>query len=155
MSDLLRWSPSATSRRTPPFTTILRSPLELLDSMERLFATDSGPAPIRVEEFVDGKNLVIRAEMPGVDPDNDIEVTMEDGALKIHAERQEKEEHKDNGRYRSEFHYGSFSRSIPLPEGVKEEDVKASYTNGVLEVRAPMPDVTERAAPRKLPITRG
>lgn len=155
MSDLLRWSPSAASRWTSPFSTILRSPLELLDSMERLFDTASGPAPIRVEEFVDGKNLVVRAEMPGVDPDKDVEVTLEDGVLKIHAERQEKEEHKDKGRYRSEFRYGSFSRNIPLPEGVKEEDIKASYTNGVLEVRAPMPDGAEPAAPKKLPITRG
>lgn len=155
MSDLLKWSPFASSRRISPFSTVLTSPSELLDSMERLFASTDGPAPIRVEEFVDGKTLVVRAEMPGVDPDKDVEVTIEDGFLRIRAERQEKEEHKDNGRYRSEFRYGSFSRNIPLPDGVKEEDIKASYTNGVLEVRAPLPDEAQPTEPKKLPITRG
>ncbi|MCP8999416.1 Hsp20/alpha crystallin family protein [Pseudarthrobacter sp. RMG13] len=155
MSDLLKWSPFASSRRTSPFHTVLTSPSELLDAMERMFATTEGPAPIRVEEFVDGKTLVVRAEMPGVDPDKDVEVTMDDGFLRIRAERQEKEEHKDNGRYRSEFRYGSFSRNIPLPDGVKEEDIKASYTNGVLEVRAPLPDDALPTEPKKLPITRG
>lgn len=155
MSDLLKWSPFASTRWTSPFNTVLRSPAELLDSVERMFDSATGPAPIRVEEFVDGKTLVVRAEMPGVDPDKDIEVTMDDGFLRIRAERQEKEEHKDKGRYRSEFRYGSFSRNIPLPEGVKEEDIKATYVNGVLEVRAPLPEQGLPAEPKKLPITRG
>ncbi|MEW1805499.1 Hsp20/alpha crystallin family protein [Arthrobacter sp. SLBN-53] len=154
MSDLLKWSPFA-SRWTSPFNTVLRSPADLLDSMERMFQTPVSPAPIRVEEFVDGKTLVVRAEMPGVDPDKDVEVTMDDGFLRIRAERQEKEEHRDKGSYRSEFRYGSFSRNIPLPDGVKEEDIKASYTNGVLEVRAPLPEQAQAAEPKKLPITRG
>ncbi|QDG67335.1 Hsp20/alpha crystallin family protein [Pseudarthrobacter sp. NIBRBAC000502772] len=99
--------------------------------------------------------MVVRAEIPGVDPDKDVEITMADGFLHIHAERREKEEHKDNGNFRSEFRYGSFSRNIPLPDGVKEADIKASYTNGVLEVRAPLPDGAEPTTPKKLPITRG
>ncbi|MBX7444871.1 MULTISPECIES: Hsp20/alpha crystallin family protein [unclassified Arthrobacter] len=155
MSDLLKRSPFATTRWTSPFNTILRSPAELLDSMERMFDSAAGPVPIRVEEYVDGKTLVVRAEMPGVDPDKDIAVTMDDGFLRIRAERQEKEEHKDKGSYRSEFRYGSFSRNIPLPDGVKEEDIKATYTNGVLEVRAPLPSEAQPAEPKKLPISRG
>lgn len=155
MSDLLKWSPFSSSRRTSPFTAVLRSPSDLLDSVERMFESAAGPAPIRVEEYVDGKTLVVRAEMPGVDPDKDIEVTMDEGYLRIRAERQEKEEHKEKGRYRSEFRYGSFSRNIPLPDGVKEEDIKATYTNGVLEVRAPLPDKAQATEPKKLPITRG
>lgn len=155
MSDLLKWSPFSSSRRTSPFTAVLRSPSDLLDSVERMFDSAAGPAPIRVEEYVDGKTLVVRAEMPGVDPDKDIEVTMDEGYLRIRAERQEKEEHKEKGRYRSEFRYGSFSRNIPLPDGVKEEDIKATYTNGVLEVRAPLPDEAQATEPKKLPITRG
>jgi len=155
VSDLLKWSPFSSSRRTSPFTAVLRSPSDLLDSVERMFDSAAGPAPIRVEEYVDGKTLVVRAEMPGVDPDNDIEVTMDEGYLRIRAERQEKEEHKEKGRYRSEFRYGSFSRNIPLPDGVKEEDIKATYTNGVLEVRAPLPDEAQASEPKKLPITHG
>ncbi len=156
MSDLLKWSPFATTRWNSPFSTLSRSPSELMDSLDRLFDSPSMPAPIRIEEFVDGKNLVVRAEMPGVDPDKDIEVTIDDGFLRIRAERQEKEEHKDKGRFRSEFRYGSFSRNIPLPDDVKEEDIKATYTDGVLEVRTPLRDEAARpAAPKKLPITRG
>ena len=157
MSDLLKWSPRAASRWTAPFESLLRSPLELMDSLDRMFESSTATAPIRVEEFVDGKNLVVRAEMPGVDPDKDVEITLTDGYLRIHAERQEKEEHKDKNRYRSEFRYGSFSRSIPLPEGVKEEDIKASYKDGVLEVRTPLPEDTaaQTEAPKKLPISRG
>ncbi|WP_457948767.1 Hsp20/alpha crystallin family protein [Pseudarthrobacter sp. alpha12b] len=154
MSDLLKWSPFA-SRWTSPFNTVLRSPADLLDSMERMFQSPVSPSPIRVEEFVDGKTLVVRAEMPGVDPDKDVEVTMHDGFLRIRAERQEKEEHRDKGSYRSEFRYGSFSRNIPLPDGVKEEDIKATYTNGVLEVRTPLPEQAQPAEPKKLPIARG
>lgn len=94
--------------------------------------------------------------MPGVDPDKDVEITIDDGYLRIRAERQEKEEHKDKGHFRSEFRYGPFSRSIPLPEGVKEEDIKASYNDGVLEVRTPLPDeAAQPEAPKKLPIKRG
>ena len=157
MSDLLKWSPFATTRWTSPFHTLLGSPSELMDSLDRMFESTAAAAPIRVEEFIDGKTLVVRAEMPGVDPDKDVEITLADGNLRIHAERQEKEEHKDKGHFRSEFRYGSFSRSIPLPDGVKDEDIKASYTDGVLEVRTPLPDeaASQTEAPKKLPISRG
>lgn len=85
MSDLLKWSPFASTRWTSPFNTVLRSPAELLDSVERMFDSATGPAPIRVEEFVDGKTLVVRAEMPGVDPDKDVEVTIDNGVLEVRA----------------------------------------------------------------------
>lgn len=126
---------------------------------DRMFESAAGPAPIRVEEFVDDKTLVIRAEMPGVDPEKDVEVSISDGVLHISAERQEKEEKKDKKdkyRYRSEFRYGSFTRNVQLPEGVSEEDIKASYKDGVLEVRTPLPEaVTAGTDKKKLPITRG
>lgn len=155
MSDLLKWSPFATTRWTSPFNTLMRSPSELMDSLDSLFEAQSGPAPIRIEEFVDGKNLVVRAEMPGVDPDKDVEVTIDDGYLRIRAERQEKEEHQDKGRFRSEFRYGSFSRNILLPDDVKEEGITATYSDGVLEVRTPLPEnAAGPAARKKLPITR-
>ena len=157
MSDLPKWSPFTSNRWTSPFHTLLRSPSELMDSLDRMFDSAHAPSPIRVEEFVDGKTLVVRAEMPGVDPDKDVKITVEDGYLNISAERQERTEHKDKGRFRSEFRYGSFSRSVPLPEGVKEEDIKASYINGVLEVRTPLPETAaaEPPATKTIPITRG
>ncbi|WP_104168352.1 Hsp20/alpha crystallin family protein [Arthrobacter sp. SX1312] len=155
MTDARRWPPFGSSRRNFPFNAGTRSPMDLLDSMERLFeSSSSGPASIRVEEFVDGTDMVVRAEMPGLDPDQDIEVSIENGFLRIRAQREENEEHKDKDRYRSEFRYGSFRRDIVLPDGVKDEDIRATYADGVLDVRTPLPDSTKREGPRKLPITR-
>lgn len=104
--------------------------------------------PIKIEEFFKNGNLIIRAEMPGVDPDKDIDVTAGDGFLTIKGER--KEEHKD--AQRSEFYYGSFMRTIPLPTGVDEKSVKAEYKDGILEVRIAYPATTPMA--KHVPITR-
>jgi len=107
---------------------------------------------IRVEEVVEDGALVIRAELPGVDPDKDVELVVENGILSLHAERQEQTEDKRRHRRRSEFRYGSFSRSIALPAGATEEDVKATYENGILEVRVPVNG--EKARARKVAITK-
>lgn len=96
-----------------------------------------GEDAIRVDEIREGNDLVVRAELPGVDPDKDVEVTVADGVLHIRAERRA-EEQKDQGGYRRrELRYGSFSRSLPLPTGVKESDITATYRNGILELRIP------------------
>ncbi|WP_427170431.1 Hsp20/alpha crystallin family protein [Arthrobacter sp. 92] len=156
MADLMRWSPFASSRWSSPFDALLGSPAGFMDAFDRMLESAAGPAPIRVEEFVDDKTLVVRAEMPGLDPEKDIEVSISEGVLHISAERQEKEEHKDKNRYRSEFRYGSFTRDLPLPEGIREEDIKASYTDGVLEVRTPLPEAVAAGTEKNtLPITRG
>lgn len=161
MSDLLRWSPFQTNRwmdtfRASPFDLLRRTPSELMDVMDRMFQQDNQPMPIRVEELVDGETLVVRAEAPGLDPEKDIDVSIVDGALQIRAERKEQKEEKDKDSYRSEFRYGSYFRALPLPQDVKEEDIKVTYKDGVLEVRAPMPQsaLTE-SKKTKLPITRG
>jgi HSP20 family protein len=85
---------------------------------------------IRVEEYVEDDRYVVRAELPGVDPVKDVEVTYIDGALRLTVERSE--EHKEKGR--TEFHYGSFHRTIPLPPGAKEDTIVAKYLNGILEI---------------------
>lgn len=73
---------------------------------------------IKVEEFIDGDHLVIRAELPGVEPDRDIDVSVDNGVLTIAAERQESNRKQlDKGGYRSEFRYGSFMRQVRLPAG--------------------------------------
>jgi HSP20 family protein len=91
------------------------------------------------EEGVEDDTCVIRAELPGVDPDKDVEISVADGILHLHAEREERTEEELPSGYRSEFHYGSLERSIRLPEGVTEADIKASYKDGILEVRVPAP----------------
>jgi len=108
---------------------------------------------IKVEEFVDGNHLVIRAELPGVDPDRDIDVSIDNGVLTIAAERQESNREKVEKGYRSEFHYGSFVRQVRLPAGTSAEVVSAAYKDGVLEIRMPKP--TPEAASRRIQIQRG
>jgi len=107
----------------------------------------------RVEEYQEDGTCVIRAEMPGIDPDKDVEVTVSDGMLHIKAERKHEEKSETKGFSRSEFHYGYFSRDLPLPEGCVEDDVKATYRDGILEFRLPTPAVTPKAEPKKIPVT--
>ena len=94
---------------------------------------------IRVEEFREDGTLVIRADLPGIDPDKDVELTVSDGILHIEAERREEEKREEKGYVRRELRYGSLSRSLPLPEGVTEADITATYKAGVLEIRIPEP----------------
>lgn len=109
---------------------------------------------IRVEEEMRDHTLVVRAEIPGIDPEKDAEVEVTDGMLRIHAERRKEEREEKEGRVRSEFRYGSFSRTIPLPPEVKPDDVTASYKDGILEVLVPMPEHEEKGA-KKVSIGRG
>ena len=76
----------------------------------------------------------MRAELPGIDPATDVDVTVRNGVLTITAERSEKKE--SHGR--SEFHYGSFTRSLTLPTGTEEESITARYEKGILTVSAPI-----------------
>jgi HSP20 family protein len=113
-----------------------------------------GEDRIRVEEeMVDGA-LVIRAEIPGVDPDKDVDISLGDGYLTIRAERRSERSDKQGGGFRTELRYGSFSRVLRLPEGAKADDVTASYTDGMLEVRVPMPPAAT-STPQKVAVTRG
>jgi HSP20 family protein len=86
---------------------------------------------MRVEEYVEAGQYVLRAEMPGIDPDNDLDIEVHDGMLTVKAERRE----ESRNAQRSEFRYGSFSRSVTLPSGADEDDVRATYRDGILEVR--------------------
>jgi HSP20 family protein len=91
----------------------------------------------RVEEVARDDRHVIRAELPGLDPEKDIEVTVEGMTLTIHAERRQ----EDDGPYRSEFRYGSLTRLVSLPVKVDAKDVTARYEKGVLEVSVPAREV--------------
>ncbi|MCX2753629.1 MULTISPECIES: Hsp20/alpha crystallin family protein [unclassified Gordonia (in: high G+C Gram-positive bacteria)] len=89
---------------------------------------------IRVEEESSAEQYVVRAELPGVDPDKDVTVTILDGVLTIAAQRTERSSH--NGH--SEFAYGEFSRAVSLPKGYVEDGVKATYSEGILTVTVPL-----------------
>jgi HSP20 family protein len=94
---------------------------------------------IRVEEYREDGALVVRADLPGVDPDKDVALTVSDGMLHIEAERRQEEKREEKGYLRREVRYGSFSRSLPLPKGVTEADITATYKDGVMEIRIPEP----------------
>lgn len=93
------------------------------------FATSS----MRVEQYVDDERYVVRAELPGFDPDKDIQVSVDHGHLVLTAHRTQEE----HGRGRSEFHYGTFSRTLPLPLSVPPDEMSATYTDGILTVTMP------------------
>jgi predicted unusual protein kinase regulating ubiquinone biosynthesis (AarF/ABC1/UbiB family)/HSP20 family molecular chaperone IbpA len=105
----------------------------------------TGPPPFltghafRLEEAIRDNRYVIRAELPGLDPENDIEVTVDSRNLTIRAERRQ----QDNGSYRSEFRYGSLARAVRLPAKVDAADVTARYDKGVLEVSVPVRTVVK------------
>ena len=105
---------------------------------------------MRVEEYLEDDTSVIRAELPGVDPDKDVEISVAGGILHLRANREERKEEERPTGYRSEFHYGSRERSFRLPEGARESDVKASYKDGILEVRVRVPEPAR--SPTKIPI---
>lgn len=130
-----------------------RTSLRWPDSWSRLLDFDLEPSGMmRVEEFEEEGNLVIRAEIPDIDPDKDVDVSMTDHVLHIHAERQERTERRDKKSYRTEFRYGSFDRDVTLPETARKEDIKASYHNGILEVRIPC-EVSKDEQAVKIPVT--
>jgi HSP20 family protein len=100
--------------------------------------------PMHVEEYVEGDKCVIRLEIPGIDPDKDIDVEIGGGAVHVTARREERETEDRPDTYRSEFRYGSFERYVPLPEGATENDVTATYKDGILEVRLPLAPPVEK-----------
>ena len=111
-----------------------------------------GGSVLKVEQYeLDGK-LVVRAEMPGLDPDKDVEITVSEGRLHVRAERRSETTTDDKKGYRSEFRYGMFERTLRLPSGATEKDIKATYTDGILEVTIPI-DATELEA-KRVPVTK-
>jgi len=138
--DAPAWWPDVFGRR---FADWFDWPLMTMGETDRM---------LRVEEFVDGKELVVRAEIPGIDPDKDVHVHVRNHVLEIRAERNEKSEAKDKAGRRSEFRYGSFFRSISLPPDAKDTDVSATYKDGILEVRVPRD--AKQADVTKVPVTR-
>ena len=86
-----------------------------------------------VDVLTKNGDLVVRAELPGVKQE-DVDITLQDGLLTISGERKTETEEERGGYYVREHRYGSFSRSLSLPEGTDESKIHARYDNGVLEV---------------------
>lgn len=133
-----------------------RPGIELPEIWRRFFEGNldtEGMGMVRVEEFRDGNDVVVRAELPGIDPDKDVELTVSDGTLRIMARREERSEKREKDAYRTEFRYGTFVRELVLPPGVEEKDIDASYKDGILEIRVPLGE--ERKPPvRRITVNR-
>ena len=144
---IVRWEP-------------LRELGSLQNEMNRLFnSVFDAPAPgngAAMRRWMPAMDLVetdghfvLRADLPGMG-EEDINIELEDGTLTVSGERKAEHESSNEGYYRVERAFGSFSRSLTLPEGVDPEAVTASFANGVLEVRIPKP---EERKPRRIEIS--
>jgi HSP20 family protein len=143
MKSLIRFDPFSMTRRWDPFEE-LRS---MQHEMDRVFDRFLG-APVSgertldwmpsVESYTKDGKLVFKAELSGVEP-KDLDVSITDRELIIKGERKAEKDTKEENYICQEISYGSFERHFVLPEGVKSEELKATFTNGVLEVTVPVP----------------
>ena len=116
----------------------------------RDFFADWQAMPTRpaIESCVEDGKLIVRTDLPGIDP-KDVDIKVVAGVLTIKGSREDKKETKKADYLRREIRYGAFERSIGLPEGIKADDLKATYHDGVLELTAPMP---KEAIPKEVKI---
>jgi len=147
MSTLMRWD-------------TFREMTTLRDEMNRLFTRSIGDQPVAkaagnatwsppVDVFDTPEAIVLKAELPGLTVE-DVVVELDDNVLTISGERRFEEKVEDGRAYRLERAYGAFSRTMTLPQGVKAEDISATFTDGVLEVRVPKADEVK---PRKIAVS--
>lgn len=142
---------------------VVPEPFTVFDRMDQLLGEWMRAMPIRtplvedvirVDEYQEGNTLVVRAELPGINPDKDLELAVSDGMLRINAQRRLEEKTEGKGYLRHELRYGTFTRVLPLPEGVSEDDITANYRDGILEIQIPLPEQPEPPQPKKISISK-
>jgi len=121
--------------------------LDWLDTVQPFHFSTAAPY-IKVEEYAEDDKYVVRADLPGIDPERDVTVSIEGDILTIHGERHEEQHEK----HRSEVRYGSFTRSFTLPLGCEKDKITARYEAGVLEVS--LPTTTLATEPMQIPVSR-
>ena len=149
--------------RWDPWSDFMSAQREMQDVVRRFFGDWTPPASSgdqsapafapAVDVFTRDGNLVVRAELPGIDPDNDVDISLEQGVLSIRGERRREETANGDTWFRAERHHGTFERRIAVPSEVKAEDITASYTDGILEVV--VPQVSAEPATKKIPVQVG
>jgi len=106
------------------------------------------PTPaIRFEDKITEEEYLLRAELPGLDPEKDLHISTLHGVLTVKADRREEE----TSRHRTEFRYGSLQRSLRLPQNAEESAIKATYRKGILEITIPL--TAPQPAGREIAIT--
>ncbi|PHJ19828.1 heat shock protein hsp28 [Cystoisospora suis] len=111
----------------------------------------AGHSMPRVDMRDTGAEFVVQADVPGMDKEN-LKVDVHDGVLTIRGEQREDRKQEDQGFYLQERSQASFSRSVMLPDKVKEDDIKASLVNGVLQVHIPKENPTAPPAVKSIAI---
>jgi len=144
--DLIPWSRGSdrvdVRRPGDVFGQLQREINQLFDDVWRGFDvpafTGRGESPLRprIDVAETDSEIQVAAELPGLD-DKDVEVTLTEGVLTIKGEKKSERKEEGKGFHLSERSYGSFQRSIVLPEGVDADKVSAEFTNGVLTVKVP------------------
>lgn len=119
--------------------------------LRRMGVSEPVPWYPNVDVFERSGRLVTRIDLPGMKKE-EVKIEVTDGQLAISGERKREEEQKKDNFYRCEREYGSFYRSVVLPDNITLDDVKATFADGVLEVSIPLPVVPE-AKVRKVEIT--
>jgi HSP20 family protein len=134
---------------------LLMRPEPFTQEFDRLFSSLFENSGRRVQRWVPPMDLVeaddhfvLKADLPGLAED-DVAIEVQDNVLTISGSREAEHERKEQGWYRLERSYGSFSRSLTLPDGVDPDKVEAKFDRGVLEVRIPKP---EERKPRRIQI---
>lgn len=139
MSSLMRWSPS-------------RNIMSLHNVMDRLFddsfvRPDAWFAPLSVADlavdvYETKEDVVVKAALPGIKPEQ-VDITISGNILSIRGESNEQNEVKEKDYVRKERRYGSFSRTVTLPDGLKGDKADATFENGMLTLRIPKSEETK------------
>ncbi|WP_055697794.1 MULTISPECIES: Hsp20/alpha crystallin family protein [Streptomyces] len=108
----------------------------------------AGVHGIRIEESLTEGTYTLRAELPGIDPAEDVEITVADGVLTLCAERSD----EAVGKHHSEFRYGAFARVVRLPVGARGDEATAGCKDGVLTITVPVSEGTQTT--RTIPVRR-
>ncbi len=112
-----------------------------------------GPFVPPTDVFARNGNLVLRLELPGIEPQEDVKITVQGRKLVISGERRQKEKIEEKNYYRTEAWFGVFERHIPIPEGMDENEIHAEYKDGILEIVLPAAaKVQETPKARTIPI---
>lgn len=107
----------------------------------------------RVDVSKEEDSLVVTIEVPGIDPEEDLDISVEGDVLVIQGEKTAARETSEENRYLQERHYGRFERRLPLPDGVDPDRIEASYAKGVVTLTVPLPSGTEGGR-RRVQVTR-
>lgn len=131
---LARWVPFEFSN--DPLEALVRRTFG--DFGSSLLSSREGWVPA-LDASVEGDELHVRLELPGIDPDADVDIEVDNGVLRVSGERRSEETKEENGWSRKEMRYGRFERRVALPDGVDAESVRATYDAGILDITVPIP----------------